>query len=153
MSELTLLDLALLLGNSFIFPFGLIVGIYVIFSRCSWPKEHAWISQTLAIALIAISVLLGTELVIFFSSPGAATIAAVMVWSQLLVSVCLVLALFLGQSRGPKFLLVSVRIVALLLCLLLIARHLPFLANVNFSDGNTIALQSLLEQTPSLAAL
>lgn len=132
MSDLTLLDLASLLGNSFIFPFSLIVGIYVIFSRCSWPKGHAWISQTFAIGLIAISVLLGTELVIFFSNPGAETVAAVLIWSQLLLSVYLTLVLFLGQSRGPKILLVSVRIVALLLCILQISRHLPVLATVNF---------------------
>ena len=125
MSELTLLDLAFLLGNSFIFPFILIVGIYVIFSRCSWPDGRAWLSQTFAIALIVISVLLGTELVMFFSSPGAGAIAAVLIWSQLLVSVYLALALFLGQSRGPKFLLVFVRIIALLLFILLISRQVP----------------------------
>jgi len=125
MNELNLLDLVSLLGNSFIFPFSLIVGIYVIFSRCSWPKAYAWITQTFAFALIAVSVLLGTELVIFFSSPRAETIAAVLIWSQLLGASYLALALFLGQSRSPKFLLVSVRVVALLLCILLISRHLP----------------------------
>jgi len=125
MSELTLLDFVSLLGNSFIFPFSLIVGIYVVLSRCSWPDGRTWLSQVFAIALIAISVLLGTELVIFFSSPEAAAIAAVLIWSELLVSVYLTLVLFLGQSRGPKFLFVSVRIIALLLCILLISRHLP----------------------------
>jgi len=125
MSELTLLDLVFLLGNSFIFPFSLIVGIYVIYSRCSWPDGRTWISRTFAIALIVTSILLGTELVIFFSSPGAGTIAAVLIWSQLLVSVYLALVLFLGQSRGPQFLLVSVRIIAILLCILLITRQLP----------------------------
>lgn len=125
MSDFTLLDFVLLLGNSFIFPFSLIVGIYAIFFRCSWPDGHIWISRVLAIALIALSVLLRTELVMFFSSPGAEFIASVLIWSELLVSVFLALALFLGRSRGPKYVSVTVRVIALLLCVFLISRQIP----------------------------
>ena len=125
MSELTLLDFVLLLGNSFIFPFSLLVGIYVILSRCSWPDERTWLSSTFAIALIVISVLLWTELVIFFSSPGAEFVASVLIWSELLATIYLALALFLGRSRGPKYLLVAVRIISLLLCVFLVSRQIP----------------------------
>ena len=124
MIELTLLDIIYLLGNTFIFPFSLIVGFYVIFSKCSWPEDRTRITQILSIGLIALAILLRTEMIIFFTIPGMEIIAAVLVWSELLVSVYLALALFLGRSRGPKILLVSVRIIAVLLCVFLITRQL-----------------------------
>lgn len=124
MIELTLLDLISLLGNSFIFPFSLIVSFFAIFSKCSWPEGYTKITQIFAISLIALAVLLRTEMIIFFVIPGMEIIAAVLFWLELLVSLYLVFALFLGRSRGPKILLVSVRIIGVLLCVLLIPNQL-----------------------------
>ena len=124
MIELTLLDIIYLLGNTFIFPFSLIVGFYVIFSKCSWPGGRTRITQIIAISLIALTILLRTEMIIFFTIPGMEIIAAVLIWSELLVSVYLALALLFGPSRGPKILLVSVRVIALLLCIFLISQQL-----------------------------
>lgn len=116
MDDLTPATFMALLGNQFILPFSLIVGVFAIVSRCFWPKGRQIITPIAGVLLISSSILLRTELVMFLVALNI--LAWFVIVTEFVTATFVALAFICGQTQWPKATKLFFRPLSIILVLL-----------------------------------
>ena len=116
MDDLTLTGFVFLLGNSLILPLSLILGVFAIFAKCTWPDGRQLLTPIAGILLISSSILLRTELVMFMVALDI--LAWFVIGAEFVAAAFVALSLTFGRTSWPKATKMLFRPLSMLLALI-----------------------------------